>query len=475
MTRYPIVLVAGILFLMGNAAAQRRESSSARKSGGSESAVQNPTSSNSYEVGLNDLATKIITRFRGNQKKSLAVLDFRDVDGKQTKLGIFLAEELTTKLFESGKFEKIVERAQLQRIIENNKLDITDVMDASGASKLGKLAGVSNILIGSITNLGSVIKINGRIVDTQVGEIVSAASGEVVADQRIKALMTEVNPIGPSRGSAPQTSTETKRSGSGRTYRTEVGDLSFVVKQCVLRTSTATCKTTISNSSADIGFGIDSSYSYIVDNQGRQYGLTGGNAGSNTLVTNVATPVDLVFDRVDPRATLISLLNIRMTLRASPWNVNAKIKNIPLLDEEGNQLGGGSGAAAALSDNQASFQVPANQAWTESEIDVAPGMQVKIQATGTITLSNGPTAGNRILGSIINTGKNGGSPTGSAKTGGTDRLLLKIRYSDGSESRPIKVGSSYALSVTKPGRLIFGIDDTKFDDNSGSFDVTVTW
>lgn len=169
MIRYPIILVAGILLLMSHASAQQRNSSSPPISGGSQSSVQNPTSSNSYEAGLNDLATKIITRFRGNQKKSLAILDFRDVDGKQTKLGIFLAEELTTRLFESGKFEKIVERAQLQRIIENNKRDITDVRDPSGASKLGRLAGVSNILIGSITNLGSVIKINGRIVDTQVG------------------------------------------------------------------------------------------------------------------------------------------------------------------------------------------------------------------------------------------------------------------------------------------------------------------
>ncbi|HMG75030.1 MAG TPA: FlgO family outer membrane protein [Pyrinomonadaceae bacterium] len=474
MIKYPIGLVTAVLLLAINAPAQRRNSSNPPTSGKSESAVQNPTA-NSYEAGLNDLATKIIIRFRGNQKKSLAILDFRDMDGKQTKLGIFLAEELTTKLFESGKFEKIVERAQLQRIIENNKLDITDMMDPSGASKLGKLAGVSNILIGSITNLGSVIKINGRIVDTQAGEIVSAASGEVAADQRIKALMTEVTPIGPSRGSDSQTSSQPKRLTSGRIYRTQVGDLSFIVTRCVLAVSKVTCHMTITNSSAEIDFYVNGDLNYIVDNQGKQYGVTGGNVSSRTLVTNVATPIDLVFDKVDPRSTQISLLSVQIRVPSPVWHVEAKIKNIPLLDEEGNQLAGGGGAVAALSDNQASFQVPANQAWTESEIDVSPGMQVRIQASGTITLSSGPSAGNKILGSIINTAKNGGNPTGSAKTGGTDRLLLKIRYSDGTESKPIKIGSSYTLNATKAGRLIFGIDDTKLDDNSGAFDVTVTW
>src|SRR5437764_14187098 len=66
--------------------------------------------------GIKDLAAQIAKNMAKDQKRKIAVLPFKELDGRSTVLGTYLAEELVTDLFSVGDIE-IVERAMLDKIL----------------------------------------------------------------------------------------------------------------------------------------------------------------------------------------------------------------------------------------------------------------------------------------------------------------------------------------------------------------------
>jgi curli biogenesis system outer membrane secretion channel CsgG len=59
----------------------------------------------------------------------------------------------------TGRFE-VVERALLQKILEEQKLSMTGVIDKSSASQIGKVLGVKAIITGSVLKFKKTIEIN---------------------------------------------------------------------------------------------------------------------------------------------------------------------------------------------------------------------------------------------------------------------------------------------------------------------------
>lgn len=92
------------------------------------------------------------------RKKRIAVLSFETgADAKQTAqrlgerddLGLTLSNLLVNEVAGAGKVQ-VVERAALDRIIKEQNLSNSDRMDTSTAARIGKIAGVDAILIGSV-------------------------------------------------------------------------------------------------------------------------------------------------------------------------------------------------------------------------------------------------------------------------------------------------------------------------------------
>jgi curli biogenesis system outer membrane secretion channel CsgG len=155
------------------------------------------------------------TAFAGAKK--LAVLDFEDTSitsstemednpiamfmnrgQKQQqdkgKIGKSVANLLVTELVKDGTY-KIIERSQLEQILSEQHLGKDGTVSAAEAAKLGKLLGVSAVIVGSVTEfntktekkgimgIGKKVKtakvaVNARIVDTSTAEIIFAAEGK---------------------------------------------------------------------------------------------------------------------------------------------------------------------------------------------------------------------------------------------------------------------------------------------------------
>jgi len=85
-------------------------------------------------------------------KTRLAVIDFeqkapQEFQGKQ--IGEIVAEWLITSLVNTGRFE-VVERAQLQKILKEQQLGMTGMINQDTAAKVGELLGVKVIITGSV-------------------------------------------------------------------------------------------------------------------------------------------------------------------------------------------------------------------------------------------------------------------------------------------------------------------------------------
>jgi len=109
-------------------------------------------------------------------------------------LGRAAADELATQLVQTGKFT-VIERAQLDAILQEQNLGASGAVTSATAAKVGKLLGVQLLLTGSITafsikrtSIGmrgiggsysnAESKVDARLVNTDTGEVMIVAVGQ---------------------------------------------------------------------------------------------------------------------------------------------------------------------------------------------------------------------------------------------------------------------------------------------------------
>jgi curli biogenesis system outer membrane secretion channel CsgG len=126
-------------------------------------------------------------------KKRVAIVDFENKTAYgQEKLGRAASDILTTELVKAKRFI-VVEREALDKLLAEQKLGFSGVLDETTAAKTGRILGAQAIVTGSISEFGEAKKeskhlfkkkvslvecaADVRVVDTTTGEIVYADSG----------------------------------------------------------------------------------------------------------------------------------------------------------------------------------------------------------------------------------------------------------------------------------------------------------
>lgn len=144
--------------------------------------------------GMEDLSAQIVRDMVSQKKAKIAVIEFSDLEGKRSNIGKFTSEELTAKLFKSGKFH-VVERSMMQKIFTEQEFSVSGMVDEKSARKIGKILGVDAICSGTITDLGKTVKINARLISTETGSLFSVASAEIEKDHKVENLMAVTGEI----------------------------------------------------------------------------------------------------------------------------------------------------------------------------------------------------------------------------------------------------------------------------------------
>jgi TolB-like protein len=121
--------------------------------------------------------------------RSLAVVDFTDLQGNVTELGRFIAEEMALGLVTAKKQLSVIDRTHLRALLQEHKLASSGIIDPATARKLGEIAGVEALVTGTITPLGDSVRLVVKVLDTNTARILAASSVELAKTRTIEELM----------------------------------------------------------------------------------------------------------------------------------------------------------------------------------------------------------------------------------------------------------------------------------------------
>jgi TolB-like protein len=296
-----------------------------------------------------ELSRQISNGLTENQKRTIAVMEFVNLKGTVTDFGRFIAEELITHLYQTGKF-KVIERQLLNQVITEQKLSLTGIIDQTSAQRLGKLLGVDAIASGTVTDLGKSLRVNARLINTGTGEIFAVASTEIFKDESVMGLLSGMSSAPKDGRPTPQQADTAKKNPR----KIMVRDFILELQSCRASAGSVLCSLTITNDiSSDRVIEFETTYqplSRMFDEFGGEYvgkktqisgSMTQDYAGStvsNSLVPQVPMKLRITFDNVNPDAKTITLLRVAFKWvsgkdnygNINSVNINADFKDLPI-------------------------------------------------------------------------------------------------------------------------------------------------
>jgi len=109
-----------------------------------------------------------VAGFAAPPRSSVAVLDFESI-GVDVYIGRAVSEIMRTVLVGNPRFQ-VVERAQINKALSEQKFQKSGVIDDKSAVEIGKFLGADLIIVGSVVKIGNAYTINSRMIDVKTGE-----------------------------------------------------------------------------------------------------------------------------------------------------------------------------------------------------------------------------------------------------------------------------------------------------------------
>ncbi|MEW6041699.1 MAG: CsgG/HfaB family protein, partial [Elusimicrobiota bacterium] len=152
-----------------------------------------------------DVTEKVKSDITGPRRR-IGVVEFENKTSYgQRRLGTGASDVLVTELVKSDKFI-VVEREKMQKLIDEQKLGTTGIVDAATAAKIGRILGLNAVVIGAVSQFG--VKTGGsdylltqskrqtaectvdvRVVDVETAQILLADSGKGVASSKTGSVL----------------------------------------------------------------------------------------------------------------------------------------------------------------------------------------------------------------------------------------------------------------------------------------------
>jgi TolB-like protein len=142
------------------------------------------------EQAVNQLSEQITSEISTREKQKIAVAELCDLNGRVTKLGKYIAEEILIQMAREGKVN-IVERQYLKKVLQETEFKSSGITDAKSAQKIGLFLGADAICIGTITVMPKTIRIHARLVDAKTGAVFGVASVDVDRSPDTDYLMSD--------------------------------------------------------------------------------------------------------------------------------------------------------------------------------------------------------------------------------------------------------------------------------------------
>ncbi len=138
---------------------------------------------------LNELAGGIYARLNPAKRTTIALVGYRSLteEGSES-FSRYLVDELTTKLVTDGKVN-VAERAQLDKVIAELKLQSSGLVSDASAKQLGQLLGVDCVLVGTYFDQGKEVKLTSKVIATESGQVIASTATVLKKDKVIAKLL----------------------------------------------------------------------------------------------------------------------------------------------------------------------------------------------------------------------------------------------------------------------------------------------
>jgi hypothetical protein len=125
------------------------------------------------------MAKKIAKKIGKAENPKVGILAFPYHDGRISSGSSIISEKLTTKMA-SCKGIRVVERRLLSKLLEEQHINETGVIDPSTAKEMGKILGLDVMITGTLIDLNNnFTEVNARALATGSGEILVAEAVKV--------------------------------------------------------------------------------------------------------------------------------------------------------------------------------------------------------------------------------------------------------------------------------------------------------
>jgi len=111
-----------------------------------------------------------------DHKKKIGIVEFDQRSAINLEnASVIIPEMLAEVIVNVGVYE-VTERLLLGRVLQEQELAMTGIVDTRTAPQIGKVYGLDALVIGSYMQVGDEITINARLIDTTTGRVIAAST-----------------------------------------------------------------------------------------------------------------------------------------------------------------------------------------------------------------------------------------------------------------------------------------------------------
>jgi len=136
-----------------------------------------------------------VTGYSSDELMTVAVVEF-DVKGDIgiKDAGAIIAEWMISAVDKTQQFN-LKERVLLKKVLEEQEMGMSGLIDGKTAAKIGKLYGVKGLITGSVLKWGDTISVTARLIDTDNGSILKTADVKTTNVESIPHRINELAEI----------------------------------------------------------------------------------------------------------------------------------------------------------------------------------------------------------------------------------------------------------------------------------------
>ncbi len=270
-------------------------------------------------------------------KKSIAVIDFLDLDGNICQFGRFIAEEFSVELAGQEKNITVVDRMHLSTIMREHKLQMSDFVKQDAVIRLGRLAGADTLVTGTITPFGDSVRVAVKILDSETARVIGGITGNIAKTGAVEEMLNrKITSTGSSQANTT-TQNSLRKTTETPLKKVKFGDFRMDIVQC-RGSGTITIDLIITNTAKDDQYlEMGNNDCCLYDNFGNTYSkaaicLSNSCERSRNiqklLISGVPTRASYQFPDVSKDATVIKRLDTRYK-SSGEWST-VTFRDIPI-------------------------------------------------------------------------------------------------------------------------------------------------